>query len=166
MYQYVKELIPVVKERNLAKQEIRKTCNDELQIYQEMQKFEKIFILIDNYPDFVRKAYHPSADANVPGDYVSFLQTVTDKCTLHNIFWFIAMDKESIGTASGTELYRNMVRDKKGIHLGGNVHLTAAGGMSFENQNRRTVENARPVGIGMLAQNDNTDVTEIVIPMA
>lgn len=166
MYLFANELKHVVEERNPAKQEIKKTCSNELEIYQKMQRFEKIFIFIDDYPDFVQKARHPSAGAKIPKDYSKFLEQVTDICTLHNIFWFIAMDKASLGTTIGETLYKNMTRDKKGIHLGGSVHMTAAGGMSFDNQNRRTIENAMPAGTGMLAQDDNTDVTEIVIPMA
>ncbi|WP_026517592.1 type VII secretion protein EssC [Butyrivibrio sp. MC2021] len=159
-----KLLVQDISVRNKFKAQLLGQNMEEKEIFREMQKFGQIFVLINNLPDFVIRVTKPT-EPNVPANLNLNMEMIMSKGYLHNLFWFSTVDKENLGMAPSLPLYKMYVGDKKGIHFGGTVHSTSVAGMSFENQERRTVDNARPAGRGMLAA-DNGDVTqEVVLPL-
>lgn len=162
-YTFLKDsLLGDVVARNKAKAQIMKTTEESSEVYKRMQTFEKIYIFADNLPQFVTRCYKPTE--TIPQTYHEIMETILDKCVLHNIFWFVTVNKADLGSAVGYNLYKLFVRDKKGVHLGGAVYSTAISEMNFENHSRRTADKIRPAGRGMLPIDNGSSVLEVVIP--
>lgn len=162
--QFLKALMPEIVERNQAKARLVSSGAAEGEVYRRMREFRRVCVLIDDFPQFVERAYQPTV--KLSNTFDSFLGTVLDRCTLHNIYWFAAIDRADVGSASGREIYRLFVRDHRGAHFGGRTYSTAVPGFGFDRHNRRTVDDPRPVGRAMLAGDDDTDVLEVVVPLA
>jgi S-DNA-T family DNA segregation ATPase FtsK/SpoIIIE len=158
-----KLLVEDVLVRNKFKAGLVNENYEEKEIFDKMQQFQQIFILITNLPDFVSRVMKPTEEG-VPANIVSNMEMIMAKGFLHNIFWFSTMDKENLGTAPGYKLFKLFTADKKGIHFGGAAHTTSVAGMSFDNHERRTLDAARPAGRGMLAADNGATTTEVVLP--
>lgn len=162
-YQFLADFLAEVSKRNQAKFQLTQKGLEESDICREMLQFERVSIFIDNLPDFIERAYHPTV--KLPKSYHEILEAILDKGTLHNIFWFATLSKDEIGSVSSRQLYKLFLRDKKGIHLGGAVHGTSIAAFNWDNHDRRTLDTQRAAGRGMLPFDNGSDTTEIVIPM-
>jgi S-DNA-T family DNA segregation ATPase FtsK/SpoIIIE len=129
-----------------------------------MQRFERICIFIENYPRFIERSLNPTKP--LQKTYDEFMCTMLDKCAQHNIYWFATIDGDDLAGMAGKNLFKLFVRDHKGVHFGGRIRSTALNGFNFENQNRRTADDQRVPGRGMLPSDDDTDVLEVVVPLA
>jgi S-DNA-T family DNA segregation ATPase FtsK/SpoIIIE len=150
--------------RNAVKAELLKNNAEESEVFDRMQEFQKIIILIENLPAFIEKVKEPKEEG-VPQNLMANMEMIIDRGALHNIFWFATIDKENIGFANTINLYKMFVGDKKGMHLGGMVHSTAIPGMTFDKHDRRTLDNLKPVGRAMLPSENEANVNEVVIPL-
>ena len=155
----VKEVAP----RNKAKTELVNSGADEKEIFEAMNKFERICIFIDDLAYFVDKIYNPTVD--VAKNVLPNMEMLMEKGYLHNIYWFVTLNRENASEVSKYNLFRLFTKDNKGIHFGGMVHQSAMPLMNFENQDRRTMENVRPAGRGMLPVDLEVDVKEVIMPM-
>ena len=162
LFELFSALIPTIRERNAVK---RSLCDEELedlQIYEKMAKFKPIFIFIDDIHEFMKAAYRP--DAGV-GNISGFLENITEKGGLHNIFFFTTIDYSKNTQSIAYKSFTNMVSYKTGIHLGGNVaaqKLLEFNGMSYLEQTKAT----KP-GIGLLpSDNYGSEPCSVVIPLA
>ena len=155
-------LVNDVAPRNKMKAKLIEQGSEEKDIYLKMQEYEMITIFIDDLAFFVDKMLNPAE--GVPENIMMNMEMIIDKGALHNIYWFVTVNKEDISDVYSYPLYRMFVRDKKGMHFGGVVSTTSLSNMNFDNQNRRTMDNVRPVGRAMLSADVETDVKEIVVP--
>jgi len=156
-------LVSDVAPRNKMKAQLIEKGAEEKEIYEHMKEYESIFIFVDDLPYFIEKMIHPAED--VPKNILLNMEMIADKGALHNIYWFVTINKEDIAPISSYPLYRMFTRDKKAIHFGGNVHTTTLSNLSFDNQDRRSLDMAKPVGRGMLSSDMESDVKEIIVPM-
>ncbi|WP_035765611.1 FtsK/SpoIIIE domain-containing protein [Butyrivibrio sp. NC2002] len=156
-------LVSDVAPRNKMKAQLIEKGAEEKEIYEHMKEYESIFIFVDDLPFFIDKMIHPAED--VPKNILLNMEMIADKGALHNIYWFVTINKEDIAPISSYPLYRMFTRDKKAIHFGGNVHTTTLSNLSFDNQDRRSLDMAKPVGRGMLSSDMESDVKEIIVPM-
>ena len=162
--EFLEAFMPEIVERNQRKYELGNEGLEEEEIYRQMKAYEPVFIFIDDLPLFVERIFRPTIQDIRP--YDQFLGTVIDRCALHNIYWIATMDRADLASVSGQQVYLDFVRDHKGIHFGGKVHSTAPAGFTFDNHDRRTADNLRPNGRGMLPLEDDTNVLEVIVPMA
>ena len=154
----------ILVERNGAKAELIKKNADDSEIFDFMQKYKKICILIENLPDFVERMKRPKEEG-VPENIMANMEMIIDKGALHNIYWFATIDRENLGTATSIDLYKMFVRDKKGMHFGGMVHTTGVANMNFDNHERRTLDAVRTAGRAMIPIDNESNALEIVFPM-
>lgn len=134
---------------------------EENEIFDAMQCFEKIYIFIDNLPQFIETAYALKGDTEV-GEYVELLEVMVDFGTLHNVFWFSCLNKKEVGVADTYRLYELFTRDKKGIHLGG---MTDDSVMNFDHLDYHIRDQVMAVGRGLLPVDNEEKVAEVVIPL-
>ena len=90
---------------------------------------------------------------------------IIDKGALHNLFWIVTIDKDTINTVSSSNLYKLFTREKKGLHFGGLVHATALSGMNFENHDRKTLDSSRLPGQAMIPADNESETLEVVVPI-
>ena len=150
--------------RNQRKKELIEQGYEEADIYSSMLEFERVYICIDNLDVFVERIgnYHDDIADNL----VANIEMLLDKGYLHNIFWFVTVNKEETGYIASSNIYKLLMREKKGLHLGGMVHQSAVPGMSFDNHDRKKVDIAYPVGIGMIPDGNESNTVDVLIPLA
>lgn len=161
--EFIQALMPQVVQRNQRKYALVSSGLSDSEVFSGMQEFQPICIFIENLPQFVERAYHPTMTLDKSFD--EFTVTVLERCAQHNIYWFATVNRAELGTAAGRDIYRSFVKDHKGIHMGGKVLSTGLQGFSFDNHNRRTADDLRPVGRGMLAADNESQTLEVVVPL-
>lgn len=161
LYHFLAEFQPDFEARNKKKHEFAEQGMEENEIFDAMQIFEKVYIFIDNLPQFIETAYALKDNQEV-GEYAQLLEMMLDFGTLHNVFWFSCLNKKEVGVADTYRLYELFTRDKKGIHLGG---MTDDSHMNFDNLDYHVRDQVMPVGRGLLPVDNEDKVTEVVIPL-
>ncbi|MBE5912021.1 type VII secretion protein EssC [Pseudobutyrivibrio sp.] len=163
--QYLDEMLRNdVVARNTEKGRLRQLGAEDEDVYLGMQKFEPIFIFIDDVVTFIEKII----DNEDEKDEISILENMEmllDAGALHNIYWIVSLDKENTSAVSSTNLYKLFVKEYKGIHLGGNARTNALSGMAFDNFDRRVLDAMKPAGHAMVPLNNEEAVNEIVLPL-
>ena len=161
LFEFCDRLLPKFKERNQVKKScIQKGMSDE-EIFIEMSQFERIMIFIASLPDFVEHVYKPSEGV---GEMAGFLENLTDKGSLHNVFWFACYNQSEIGRVAGKKVFDNFAKYKNGIHLGGNVAAQKI--LNFDYIPYIEQTKAQKTGVGMLPSvEDELLVEKVVIPL-
>ncbi|MBQ9436738.1 MAG: FHA domain-containing protein [Lachnospiraceae bacterium] len=160
-YHFMAELKPEFEKRHVRRKELGKQGLEEQEIYEAMQEFRPICIFVDNLPEFIEKAYSVKTDPQI-GAYDALLESIVDYGALHNVFWFFTENRREMGSVGSYRLYELLIRDKKGIHLGGSVDSS---GMNFDNFNYREREQVLPAGRGFLPVDNEDTVREVVVPL-
>ena len=159
LYNFCTHLLPDFKERNAYKKECLSRGLTDSEIFKEMQRFTKRIVIIGNLPDFVNLVKKPGEGID---DISGFMCNLLDKGAIHNVFWFAQLNQDNIADISGMNTYTSFVKEKNGIHFGGNVagqRLLTFDHISYANQNKKY-----PAGIGMLPTNDEEIVENVVVP--
>lgn len=155
------DLIPTLQERTLVKKGLREEEFEDREIYEKMRQFKPIFIFIDDIHEFMRAVYRPDEGA---GNVSGFLENITEKGELHNIFLFATIDYSKNSQSMGYKAFNNMLSYKTGIHLGGNVaaqKIFEFNGMSYTDQSK-----AMKPGIGLLPSDGyGLNPRKVVIPL-
>lgn len=118
LFAALKELLAKFKERNVQKQELLAAGVDESDIYEQMQGFPPIFLFVDSLDDFMKIIYTPPEGI---GAMAGFIENITEKGYLHNIYIIAGYDSSSATHSVGRKAFTNFVSYKTGIHLGGNT---------------------------------------------
>ena len=161
-YQYLVDFLPKFEERNIYKHKLIDEGMEEDEIFDKMQRFERIYFFVDDLPGFVEKTYSLKEDSKIVGDYHGLMEQMIDLGAMHNFFWFVSVNKREPGLASTYQLYHLFLRDKKGIHLGGN---TSDSPMNFDHIPYRIRDQVMPAGRGLLPADNEDPCTEVVIPL-
>lgn len=159
MFAYFSELVPDFKERNVRKkQNLQEGMSDE-ELYTDMQQFQARYLLIGNFAEFIQHVTKPQG----VGEIRPFVENILDKGSMHNVYLFAVYDANDVGKVAGTKLYDYFIRYKTGIHFGGNVAAQRLMNFNYIPYNEQSTV-LKP-GVGLLPQNDDEDVTRIVIPL-
>lgn len=161
-FEFFKELLPIFKERNIRKLELQSMDSSEEEIYEQMQSEEKIYIFVADLTHFITQIY--TVTEGIP-EYKGFVRNITEKGRLHNVFFFAGFNQDDYLKINGRDIYSNMIADRVGIHLGGNVseqRIFNFDTLPFSEKSKKTKN-----GIGFLPVNggDNETVEKIVIPL-
>ena len=150
--------------RNRLKGKLRGMDAEDSEIYEAMLEYTRIFIFIDDLTQFIDHIIHPKEEGVAP-NIVANMEMIIERGALHNIFWVVTVDKDSIVQVSSQNIYKLFISDRKGLHFGGAVHTTSIAGMNFDNHDRRTVDTLRQAGRAMVPVDNDESITEIVMPM-
>ena len=162
LYASCVELQGVFLTRNRIKKAAVAEGQTDRQIFVKMQEEQPVFILIDDLADFIQAVSHPDEGVS---DMSRFFGNITDKGSLHNIYFIAAFNPEEAGSMIGSPIYQNMIRDRQGIHFGGNV--TSQRLFTFDYISYTQQTKPKKPGLGLLPSGDEeTDRHEVVVPLA
>lgn len=158
---YWTELLPVIQKRNMIKKDAVENEMDEKEIYKIMSKEESYYFFVDDLGEFVKQVYsHTDPRENIQG----FLENITDKGNLFNIYIIAAYNHEKNLDVTGFGIFENIVRYKTGIHLGGNVVSQRI--MDFEYIPFTEQSRTYKPGIGLLpAVEGEVETKTVVLPL-
>ena len=161
LFEALKGLIPKFKERNAKKQELLAAGLDDSEIFAQMQEFPPIFLFIDNLDDFMKIVYTPPEGV---GSMAGFIENITEKGYLHNIYIFACYDYSNAMHSVGRKAFSYFTSYKAGIHLGGNAasqRIFDFSALPYSAQSKV----AKP-GIGLVPPNEYlTAPQEVIIPL-
>lgn len=157
---FIRGFVPVFKERNSLKKECLKMDMEKEELYVRMSQEKPWFIFIADLPAYTAQMHGPQG---IRDNACGAMANLFDKGYLHNIFFFACMNQDQRTEIMGKDVYEKFVREKAGIHLGGNVaaqRLFEFTGMPYAEQS--AVEKA---GIGAIPPSDNEPYHKIIIPL-
>ncbi len=155
-----KELTPEFVERNKVKRSLAESGATEDEIFAGMQKFDKHIIVIGDLPEFLKKADNPGEGFTT---MTRFLCNLLEKGALHNIYWIAAFDQDRSAEISGIASYNAFVKDKNGIHLGGNTQAQRL--MQFDHLPYAQQGRKLKAGIGLLPTHEEDNTLSVAIPL-
>ncbi len=148
--------------RNQIKRGMLNEGASEKEIYNRMKQDKPICLFVANIDDFVESVYKPEKGV---GEMKGFVENVTEKGMLHNIFIFACINTESAGVTTTYQVYKNFISYKTGVHLGGNINSQRI--FSFQNIPYAEQAKAMKKGLGLVpAAEDDTIAERVVIPNA
>ena len=161
IFELLKELVPIFQERNARKQALLASGLDEANIYREQNQFPPIYLFIDDLDEFMKVVYMPPEGA---GAMSGFVENVTEKGALHNIYLIACCDCSGPVQSAGRKAFANMTLYHTGIHLGGNPagqRIFDFSSLPYSEQSKT----ARP-GIGLIPPDEyDPAVRKVVIPL-
>lgn len=161
LHEFCSELIPEFKQRNGYRNSLKKEGVADEEIYVNMLKYERICIFVADFPNFIKLAYKPGEGIT---NASAFIENIIDKGALHNVYWFACYNQDMSNEVIGKKIYDNFIKDKTGIHFGGNV----AAQRLFQYDYIPYLEQSRTMksGIGLLSTiNDESEVAKVVVPL-
>lgn len=155
---FLLELKPDFVERNKVKKENERSGMSDEEIYADISnKFDGRYIIIANLTDFVVRLN--SAETGCK----PFVENLLEKGALHNVFWFACYNYDDVGKVGGNQIYELFIRNKLGVHFGGNVASQRIFNFDYILYSEQT-KTQKP-GIGMLPSSENEKAKKIVIPL-
>lgn len=162
LFDYFLKLKDLFITRNRKKNAWVKEGLEDEEIFDRMQQEEEpLFIFVADLTEWIKHVYHPEEGVM---EMSGFMQNITDKGYLHHVFWIAACNQDSYGEVVGKKIYDNMIRMKRGIHLGGNVSAQRIFEFSYIPYMQQS--KSQKAGIGLLPSTDEEERTQkVVIPM-
>lgn len=160
LFDFFMQISPTFKERNVKKKAYVADGLTDEEIFERMQEFEKQFIIIDDLPEFVKHVHNPIEGVNPMAPFVT---TLLEKGAMHNVFWFAGFNQDDNAKATGLSVFNSFVKDRNGMHLGGNV--AAQRSLNFDYISYAEQTKAQKPGIAMLPMHDEERTTMVVVPL-
>jgi S-DNA-T family DNA segregation ATPase FtsK/SpoIIIE len=162
MFEYWKSITEIFVKRNKLKRSMMEEGLDDYEIYEKIQSEKPIFLFIADLTDFVESIYSPSEGV---GNMSGFMENITEKGRLHNIYFFACHDVDNVARVYGQRVYSNITGYKAGVHLGGNIASQRI--FSFNNIPYMEQGKSLKIGIGLTPlKEDETFGRKVVIPLA
>lgn len=158
LYQYLMELQSTFIDRNRFKKACLESGDLDDEIYDKMQKFDRIMIFIGNMGEFVRHTENPEGEIQPMG---AFLSNLFDKGANHNVFWFGCLNQDEHRELLFSGAYSLFIREKAGVHFGGNVEDQTILDFEYIHYSERS-KVVKP-GIAMLPGGEGT--AKVVVPL-
>lgn len=164
LYHSMLELRPEFIKRNQFRKDcIAKGDTDE-EMEEKLREFREIFIMIGDLGEFVHHIVKPE-DPSLALEV--FLCNILEHGARHRVNWFACFNQDANQSdgvrLTGLRPYELFIRERQGIHFGGNVAAQRIFGFESVKYNERsTVQKA---GIGMLALEGNEAVEYVVVPL-
>lgn len=154
---------PELIRRNKKKNEMADAGFVDDELYEKMNDEKKIFIFIEDLPTFAETLYHPEEGKPALN---GFFETFTDKGWYHQIFIFAGINQDDKSIAAGRGVFENIVRDRNGIHFGGNTAAQQILNFDYITSFREQSQVEKP-GIGQLSSGSgNMSAEKVIIPLA
>ncbi len=161
--EYFKKLSPVFVERNKKKRALLDSGLMKDEVFEKMQEFPPVFILIDNLQLFFNNVYTPGAGLSKSD---VFIENILNKGALHNIYIFGAVNSADIPKLSVNKGFLLFTRDKAGI-----LFETAPSAQRIFDFGKMSLSDSGkvpPFGNGLTAVNNSEgkEKKQIVLPLA
>ena len=124
-----------------------------------MKNFTAKYFFIPDLGDFIQNVKNPENF----GDAKPFIENLLDKGSLHNVYWFAALQPDDVSKLGGTRIYDLFIRYKTGMHFGGNVSSQRIFNFDYVPYNEQT--KAMKAGIGLVPYHEEETVHRVVIPL-
>lgn len=158
IFQYFSGIIPEFRRRNERKKEFLAQELEEDEIYQKMSAERPIFIFISDMAWFVTQVYTGEHKMN------GFVENLIEKGRLHNIFFFAVAGLEQCGQIDYQKTFKMFVKEKNGIHFGGNVASNRI--FNYESISYKEQSKIYKAGIGITATALGDRCDMVVVPLA
>lgn len=156
---FVGELGETFRSRKAIKTALLDQGAEEDELYEAVRREPAWLIVIDDLVSFVERVNKSDSSARrLDGALINLIGSGF----LYNIYFVVGLDQSARGRVSGTPVYEEFVKDKNGIHLGGNVSsqsLFDFSGMAFSEQSKPM----KP-GVGLVPPRDGEGYRRIVLP--
>ena len=156
---FVDNLGETFRSRKAIKMDLLAKGAEEDELYESVRREPAWLIVIDDLVSFVDRVTKPDACARrLDGALVNLIGSGF----LYNIYFVVGLDQSTRGRVSGEPVYEEFVKDKNGIHLGGNVasqNLFDFTGMPYSEQSKPL----KP-GMGLVPPRDGDEYRRIVLP--
>lgn len=159
LYNFFMELQPDFVARNKKKKSLEQSGVVDDVLYTSMREFGERYIIISNLADFVEHVTKPQDAQSMKG----FVENLLDKGAFHNVFWFAGFNYDDGTRVAGNRVYDLFIKDRKGIHFGGNVSSQRI--FNFDYLPFMEQGKTLKAGIGLLPGNEEDSVHKIVVPL-
>lgn len=154
-------IITATNERHVLQKQLTDKGLEEAEIFESMKKYEEIFVLIADIPDFINACVNPGAGK---APMAAQAENIISKGALHQFWFFGVLDTQDLAAVSLQNIYRAFTKGKQGVHLGGELNtqkLLSYRNVSFAEQTRTL----KP-GVGYVPDSEDAmNAEQIVIPM-
>lgn len=159
LFDFFQKLMPDFIARNKKKKaDIQASLSDE-ELYTDMRSFPAKYLILPDLGDFIQNVKNPENFGNAG----PFIENLLDKGSLHNVYWFAALQPEDTLKLGGTRMYDLFVRYKTGMHFGGNVSSQRIFNFDYIPYNEQS--KAMKTGIGLVPYQEEETVQKVVIPL-
>lgn len=157
--EFFKGLVEPFQKRNQLKKALLADGREE-ELYESLLEQERICIFISDLAAFVQSIYKPEEGVlNIR----PFVENITEKGRLHNVYFFAAINQDTVAPVMGLRVYENMTGYHTGVHFGGSVANLRY--MDFGNLNYTEQNKVQKPGIGMLPMANEEEVSRVVVPL-
>lgn len=161
LFQYLSELLPEFKKRNIEKRKLMENGLEDRQIFDVMSEYQPIFIFLTDFTEFMRMIYKPEEGV---GNMSGFVENIMEKGKLHHIYFIGCIKLEDQSFLGAYRAYSLFVSYKKGIHLGGN--LVSQQIFSFQNIPYAEQAKSQKRGLGYVPDDEEeNNGIQVVIPL-
>jgi len=159
LFDFFQKLMPDFVARNKKKKtNIQASMSDE-ELYIDMRSFPAKYLFLPDLGDFIQNAKNPENFGNAG----PFIENLLDKGSLHNVYWFAALQPDDVLKLGGTRMYDLFIRYKTGIHFGGNVSQQRIFNFDYLPYNEQN--KSMKVGIGLIPYQEEEAVQKVIIPL-
>lgn len=134
---------------------------EESEVFEGMQEYRKIFVLIADLQDFINACINPgSGKASIAAQ----AENIISKGARHQLYFFGVLDCQDLPAVSLLNIYRAFTKEKQGAHLGGELNtqkLLSYRNISFAEQNR----SLKPGVAYVPDREDSMSVEKVAVPM-
>ncbi len=158
---FMNTLTPEFQRRNRMKAEILASGGEEEELFSRTRKEMPMFLFITDMVWFVNTVY--SAENTARG-MDGFMETLTSKGRLHNIYFVGILNLEDRNAVRGTRTFLNFTSYRTGIHFGGNMSQDVF--LNFSYLSFKEMNRPEKPGIGQLSPGGREGETrKVVVPL-
>lgn len=159
LFDFFQKLMPDFIARNKKKKaDIQASLSDE-ELYMDMRSFPAKYLILPDLGDFIQNVKNPENFGNAG----PFIENLLDKGSMHNVYWFAALQPEDALKLGGTRMYDLFIRYKTGMHFGGNVSSQRI--FNFDHIPYNEQSKTMKTGIGLIPYQEEETVHKVVIPL-
>ena len=125
----------------------------------DMRSFPAKYLILPDLGDFIQNVKNPENFGNAG----PFIENLLDKGSMHNVYWFAALQPEDALKLGGTRMYDLFIRYKTGMHFGGNVSSQRI--FNFDHIPYNEQSKTMKTGIGLIPYQEEETVHKVVIPL-
>lgn len=156
LFQVVKELILLTNERGKKRKELMMRGMEEEEMFQAMQTYQPVFVLIADLNDFFQRIYHD------PRKMAPAVENILAKGQLLNVYFMAAVDNKDLILLQGKTAYQNFISHLNGVSLGGGKWENQS---PFAAENLPYTEKNKPlkVGFGYAVDQEETQLVDLIV---
>lgn len=158
LFDYYSKMIPEFQRRNKIKRDLIAQDLEEEEVYEVISNERPIIILISDFIWYMKAVYEGKNNIN------GFLENITEKGKLHNIFFFGVVGLDKINEVDYRKAFKLFISSKTGVHFGGNSGSNRY--FNFDSIPYKEQAKMYKAGIGLESSEMADGVTKMIVPLA